>query len=75
MYNDTHRQTIREGVDYMRCTKLLLCAICAFITIVAAITAIVIFRNEIAFFFVDLKDKFDEKRLRRNGEYADYADM
>ena len=55
--------------------KLLLCAMCAFVTVVAAITAIIIFRNEIAEFFVDVKDRIDIKRFRRNGEYADYADM
>ena len=59
----------------MQGTKLLLCAICAFVTVVAAITAIVIFRNEIAYFFMDIKDKIEEKRFRRNGEFADYADM
>ena len=59
----------------MRGNKLILCAICAFVTVVAAITAIVIFRNEIAEFFADVKDKVDIKRFRRNGEYADYADM
>ena len=59
----------------MKGNKLLLCAICAFVTVVAAITAIIIFRNEIAEFFVDVKDKIDIKKFRRNGEYADYADM
>ena len=59
----------------MNGNKLILCAICAFVTVVAAITAIVIFRNEIAEFFADVKDKVDIKRFRRNGEYADYADM
>ena len=59
----------------MKGTKLVLCALCAFVTIVAAVTAIIIFRNEIAYFFADVKDKIDEKRVRRNGEYADYADM
>ena len=59
----------------MNGNKLLLCAICAFVTVVAAITAIVIFRNEIAEFFADVRDKVDIKRFRRNGEYADYADM
>jgi len=54
--------------------KLLLCAICALVTIIAAITAIIIFRNEIAYFFVDMKDKIDEKKCCRDGEYADYAD-
>ena len=55
--------------------KLLLCAVCAFITVAAAITAIIIFRNEIIEFFAEVKDKVDIKRFRRNGEYADYADM
>ena len=59
----------------MRGNKLLLCAICAFITVAAAITAVIVFRNEIADLFVDIKDKIDIKKFRRNGEYADYADM
>ena len=58
----------------MKGTKLVLCALCVFVTIVAAVTAIIIFRNEIAYFFADIKDKIDEKRVRRNGEYEDYAD-
>ena len=55
--------------------KLLLTAVCAFVAVAAAITAILVFRNEIVEFFVDVKDKIDIKRFRRNGEYADYADM
>ena len=59
----------------MKGHKLILCAICVFVTIVAAITAIVIFRNEIAEFFEDIKIRLDGKKMRQNGEYADYADM
>ena len=59
----------------MKGYKLILCAVCAFVTVVAAITAIVIFRNEIVDFFADIKEKVDIKKFRRNGEYADYADM
>ncbi|MCL2124901.1 MAG: hypothetical protein FWH33_02795 [Oscillospiraceae bacterium] len=59
----------------MKGYKLILCAVCAFVTVVAAVTAVVIFRNEIIEFFVDLKDKVDIKKFRRNGEYEDYADM
>ena len=58
----------------MKGTKLVLCTICAFLTVIAAITAIVIFRNEIAYFLADVKDKIDEKRFLQKGEYADYAD-
>jgi len=59
----------------MKGKTLLLCAIFAFIAIVAGITAFILFRNEIVDFFVDVKDKVDLKKFRRNGEYADYADM
>ena len=59
----------------MKGYKLILCAVCAFVTVVAAVTAIVIFRNEIVDFFADIKEKVDIKKFRRNGEYADYADM
>ena len=55
--------------------KVLLTAICAFVAIAAAITAIIIFKSEIIEFFVEVKDKIDAKRFHRNGEYADFADM
>ena len=59
----------------MKGTKLILCAFCAIVTVVAAIAAIVVFRNEIAEFFIDVKARIDEKRFQRNGEYADFADL
>ena len=59
----------------MKETKIILYALCAFVTVVAAVTAIILFRNEIAYFLSDMKDKFDEKRFRRNGEYDDFADI
>ena len=62
----------------MKSHKLILCAACAIITVIAAVTAIVIFRNEIAELFLELKDKVEKvggKILRRNGEYDDYADV
>ena len=58
----------------MKGYKVLLCVVCAVITIVAAVTAIIIFRNEIAEFFEEVKDKIDAKRLSRD-ESADYADI
>jgi len=60
----------------MKGSKLILCAVCVVVTVVAAVTAIIIFRNEIAYFLTELKEKVDEKKwFRRNGEYADYADV
>jgi hypothetical protein len=59
----------------MRVVKILLCTICVIATITAAVMAIIVFKNEIACFFADIKLRIDEKRLRRNGEYADYADV
>ena len=58
----------------MKSTKLILGIVCAFVTVAAAVAAIIIFRDQIAFFIADIKDKIDEKRYRRNGEYADYVD-
>ena len=66
---------ITGGVVKMKGYKLVLCAICVFVTVAAAITAIIIFRNEIAGFFVALKSKIDEKKIQHNGEFADYADI
>ena len=59
----------------MKGNKLLIYAICGFVAVAAAVTAIYFFRNEIAYFFVDIKDKIEERKLRRNGEYTDYADV
>ena len=62
----------------MKGHKLIICAIGAAIAIVAAVTAIVIFRNEITEFFMDMRERVEKvshKVLRRNGEYADYADV
>lgn len=59
----------------MKGYKLIVCIICAATAIIAAITAIIIFRNEIACCCSGLKDKLSEKVLKRNGEFADYADM
>ena len=60
----------------MKGYKLVLCAVCAVVTVIAAITAIIVFRNEIAYFLADVKDKLDEKKwFRKDGEFADYADV
>ena len=56
----------------MRGSKLLFAAIAAFVFIAAAVTAIYLFRNEIADFFVDIKARIDEKILHANsGEYVE----
>jgi len=56
----------------MKSNKLIFAAIAAFVFIAAAVTAIYIFRNEIADFFVDIKARIDEKLLGgNNGEYVE----
>ncbi|MCL2627575.1 MAG: hypothetical protein FWD44_02600 [Oscillospiraceae bacterium] len=56
----------------MKSNKLVFSAIAAFVFIAAAVTAIYIFRNEIADFFVDIKARIDEKILNRGGgEYVE----
>jgi len=59
----------------MRGNKILFYAICGFVTVAAAMTAIYLFRNEIADFFVDIKTRIDERMMHRDGEYADYDDV
>jgi len=60
-----------KGVVDMKGNRLIFSAIAAFVFIAAAVTAIYIFRNEIADFFVDIKARIDEKLLNRNGEYVE----
>ena len=61
----------------MREHKLVFYAIGAFVALFAAVTAIVVFKNEIADFFLTLKEKFDDRRSRSRctGEFSDYADV
>ena len=74
VYNFT--DTIKKGGHLtMNGKKILLSAVCAFVAVAAAITAIIVFRNEIIEFFVEVKEKIDAKRFHRNGEYADFADI
>jgi len=61
----------KKGVVNMKGNKLVFAAIAAFVFIAAAVTAIYIFRNEIADFFVDIKARIDEKLLQTNGEYVE----
>ena len=58
----------------MKGRKFLLYTIFILVTIAAVTMAIVFFRNEIANFFVEIKDKLDEKKYHSSGEYADYVD-
>ena len=62
----------------MKGSKLVLCAVCAIITIVAAAAAIAIFRDEIVGMFLEVKERVEKagsKILHKNGEYTDYADV
>ena len=69
VYNVIYMKT--KGVVEMKGNKLIFAAIAAFVFIAAAVTAIYIFRNEIADFFVDIKARIDEKLLGGNGEYVE----
>ena len=59
----------------MKSPKFWIIAVGAFVAVVGAVVAIYIFRNEIAYFFADIKAKIEEKLLHRNSaEYSDYVD-
>lgn len=51
--------------------RVIITAVAAVVFVAAAATAIYIFRNEIADFFVDIKARIDEKILHRDGEYVE----
>lgn len=56
----------------MKTNKIAIAVVAAVIFVVAAGTAIYLFRNEIADFFVDIKARIDEKILKNDKtEYID----
>ena len=60
----------------MKGTKFWIIAIGSFVAVVSAIVAIYVFRNEIAYFFADIKAKIEEKLLKRNcGEYSEFDEV
>ena len=60
----------------MKCCKNVFFLIVALTAIIAAIAAVVVFKNEIVYLLAELKAKIEEYKLfHRNGEYADYADV
>ena len=58
----------------MKGTKLLLIAAGAFVAVAGAVVAIYVFRNEIAYFFADIKTKIDDKLAKGTGEFADFIE-
>jgi len=59
----------------MKGIKLIVCIGCALVAAAAAITAVIIFKDEIIEYCTELKDKIGGKFARHNGEFSDYADM
>jgi cytochrome c-type biogenesis protein CcmE len=60
----------------MKSTKIIIIAVGAFVAVAAAVIAIYVFRNEIAYFFADIKEKIEQKLLKRGGgtEFAEFVD-
>ena len=57
----------------MKGSKILIIAVGGFVAVAGAIVAVYVFRNEIAYFYADIKAKIEEK-LKRNGDLADYVE-
>ena len=57
----------------MKGSKLLLVAVGAFVAVAGAVVAIYVFRNEIAYFYADIKAKIEEK-LAKNGDFIDFVE-
>ena len=58
----------------MKSTKILLVAVGAFVAVAGAVVAIYVFRNEIAYFYADIKAKVEDKLAKRNGDFADFVE-
>ena len=58
----------------MKGSKLLFVAVGAFVAVAGVVVAIYVFRNEIAYFYADIKTKIEEKLLKRNGDYAEFVE-
>ena len=58
----------------MKGSKILVIAIGGFVAVAGAIVAIYVFRNEIAYFFADIKAKVEEKLAKGNGDFADFVE-
>lgn len=61
----------------MKANKIVFYAVAAFVGVAAAIGAIVVFRDQIADFFVHIKSKIESKKelVFHIDESADYADL
>ena len=61
----------------MKANKIIFYAIAAFVVVAAAVAAVVMFKDQIADFFVEVKDKIESKKslIFRIDETEDYADM
>ena len=58
----------------MKGSKILIIAIGGFVAVAGAIVAVYVFRNEIAYFYADIKAKIEDKLIKRNGDFADYVE-
>jgi hypothetical protein len=59
----------------MKGYRIIVVTACAIVAVAAAITAIVIFRNEIAEFISELTGKIEGKIAKRKGDYDDFDDV
>ena len=58
----------------MKGSKILIIAVGGFLAVAGAIVAIYVFRNEIAYFYADIKTKIEDKLAKRNGDIADFVE-
>ena len=58
----------------MKGNRIWVIAVSVFVAVAAAVVAIYVFRNEIAYFFADIKTKIEEKSFKRSGEFVDFVD-
>jgi len=58
----------------MKGSKIIFIAVGGFVAVAGAIVAVYVFRNEIAYFYADIKAKIEEKLRNRTGDIADFVE-
>ena len=69
-----YQKNLSKELYTMKERKLLIIAVGSFVAVAAACVAIYVFRNEIAYFYADIKAKIEDKLAKRKGEFADYVE-
>ena len=67
------KKNIKEML-IMKGSKVLIIAVGAFVAVAGVVVAVYVFRNEIAYFYADIKAKIEDKLGKRKADLADFVE-